>query len=154
MKRVLISLILVLGLVCTTLQAQNLSTTRLEKQHGPSSHQKSRVKQTEATLLLSLDSTWHGDQRSALNSVRYLEQLFPSYEFALLIKPIGRILKDEASDPVARRLAALALDELHSEAGDAVIDEVATACDDKGLQTLCQALQGGREYWKSLSSSK
>ena len=49
-------------------------------------------------------------------------------------------MKDETSDSIARRLAALALDELHSDAGDAVIKDVADKSDDKGLQTLCQAL--------------
>jgi len=49
-------------------------------------------------------------------------------------------LKESTSDPIARRLAALALDELHSDAGDAVIKNVADMSDDIGLQTLCQAL--------------
>ena len=152
MKRVLFFLTVVLAVVVVTSQAQNLSTTRLEKQHGTSRFQKSHLKQTEASLLLSLDSTWHGDQQAAIQTVRDLEQMFPSYEFAALIKPLDRILKDANADPVARRLAALAMDELHSDAGDAVINDVASACDDKGLQTLCKALQVGSG--KTFGSSK
>jgi len=154
MKRVLISIILSLAVVCAALQAQELSTTRLEKQHGPTRFQRAILPQTEATILLSLDSTWQGDRRSALQSARYLEQLFPSYPFASWIKPLERILKDENADPVTRRLAALALDDLHSDAGDAVIKEVSMSCEDKGLQTLCNALVGGIDGRKELSTTR
>ena len=152
MKRVLFFLTVVLAVGVAASLAQNLSTTRLEKQHGASHFQKSHLKQTEASLLMSLDSTWQGDQQAAIQTVRDLEQMFPTYEFASLIKPLERILKDANGDPVARRLAALALDELHSDAGDAVIYDVASASDDKGLQTLCKALQVGSG--KTLGSSK
>jgi hypothetical protein len=66
--------------------------------------------------------------------------LFPEYPFSTIITPLETILKESTSDPIARRLAALALDELHSDAGDAIIKNVADMSDDKGLQTLCQAL--------------
>lgn len=151
MKRVLI--FLSLAIVYTALQAQD-PTTRLEKQHGPSRFQQTLLPRAEATLILSLDSTWQGDQRSALHTARYLEQLFPSYPFASWIKPMGRILKDEKADPVARRLAALALDDLHSDAADAIIKAVSITCEDKGLQTLCIALQGSSGNWKVLGSPK
>jgi hypothetical protein len=85
-----------------------------------------------------------GNQRSALQTLRDLEQIFPVYQFSKLLAPLESLLKDEKADPVARRLAALALDELHSDAGDAVIREVAGGSDDRGLQTLCEALLVGR----------
>jgi hypothetical protein len=119
---------------------ESKSTTRLEKQHKPSSFLKEHLKQTEESILQSLQTGNVGSQRSAIQTLRDLEQMFPEYPFSALLAPLEKILKDEKADSVSRRLAALALDELHSDAGDAVIQEVAGACDDKGLQTLCQAL--------------
>jgi hypothetical protein len=143
MKRVIISLALALAMFCTALQAQNLSTSRIQRQHGPTSYQEDHLKFTEANLVIALDSSWQGEKQTAIQLVRYLEQWYPWYSFTALIKPLGRILKDESADPVARRLAALALDELHSDAADVAIRDVGVACEDKGLQTLCKALQVG-----------
>jgi hypothetical protein len=154
MKRIFIFLMLASVVVFTTLQAQTLSTSRLEKQRGPTRFQEKHLKQSEASLLLALDSTWQGDQQAALQTVRYLEQMFPSYSFSSLIKPLDRILRDETADPIARRLAALALDELHSDAGDAVIEAVGITCSDTGLRTLCKALQVGSDRWKDLGSKE
>lgn len=49
-------------------------------------------------------------------------------------------LKNERVDPTSRMLTALALDELHSDAGDLVVKAVAEKCDDSGVQNLCKAL--------------
>jgi hypothetical protein len=119
---------------------ESKSTTRLEKQHKTTHFMKERLKQTEASLVVSLTGKSMEAQRGAIQTLRDMEQLFPAYQFASIITPLETILKEETSDPIARRLAALALDELHSDAGDAVIKDVADRCDDKGLQTLCQAL--------------
>jgi hypothetical protein len=116
------------------------STTRLEKQHSPSRFLKEHLEQTEASILQALQGANPGSQRAAIQTLRDLEQLFPEYPFATLLTPLEKILKEEESDPIARKLAALALDELHSDAGDAIIREVANASDDKGLQSLCEAL--------------
>ena len=152
-------LALILAVFCTSLQAQSLigdrdlaSTSRLERQHrfglNRASHfQKARLKQIEDSLVQVLDPQWHGNQQAAIQTLRFLEQQFPTYPFAAMIEPLAKIIKNEDADPVARRLAALALDELHSDAGDAVIEEVALSCDDKGLQTLCNALQMGNKRW-------
>ena len=71
-KRVIISLALSLAMVCTALQAQNLSTSRIQRQHGPTSYQQDRLKLTEANLVITLDSTWRGEQQTAIQLVRYL----------------------------------------------------------------------------------
>jgi len=155
MKQVLISLALVSVIVCTTLQAQvNKSTTRLEKQHGPSIFLENHLKQTEESLLPALRGDFEGSQQMSIQLFRQLEQLFPQYPFAAAIPTLGKVLKDEKSDPVARRLAALALDDLHSDAGDAIIKDVASNCDDKGLQTLCNALLVRTDYRMSLGAKK
>jgi hypothetical protein len=72
--------------------------------------------------------------------------MFPQYPFQASLAPLGKKLKDEKADPTVRCLAALALDELHSNAGDAVIRDVAGSSQDKGLQTLCNALLVRSDY--------
>jgi hypothetical protein len=141
MKQTLLSLVAVLIVLFATVPAQEgKSTTRLQKQHKQTHFMKERLKQTEASILVSLRGDVVHSQQTAIQTLRDLEQLFPEYPFSSLIEPLELILRVETSDPIARRLAALALDELHSDAGDAVIKAVADQCDDKGLQTLCQAL--------------
>jgi hypothetical protein len=141
MKHLLLSLAAAIIVFYTTVPAQEgKSTSRLQKQHKQTHFMKGNLKQSEASILLSLNGQSVGAQQSAIQTLRDMEQLFPEYPFASIITPLGTILKDAISDPISRRLAALALDELHSDAGDAVIKDVADRCDDKGLQTLCQAL--------------
>jgi hypothetical protein len=140
-KQTLLSLAVVIVMLATTVKAQEgKSTTRFQKQHKQTHFMKDRLKQTEASILVSLKGDNVRAQQTAIQTLRDLEQLFPEYPFSALIEPLETILRTEASDPIGRRLAALALDELHSDAGDAVIQAVAEKCDDKGLQTLCQAL--------------
>jgi hypothetical protein len=141
MKHPLSTLAVALIVLYTMAPAQeSKSTTRLEKQHTSTHFMKEHLQQIEANLVGALVSMPVEAQREAIQTLRDMEQLFPEYPFEPSIRPLGTILKDEASDPIARRLAALALDELHSDAGDAVIKDVANKSDDKGLQTLCQAL--------------
>ena len=89
---------------------------------------------------MALKSNVVGAQQTGLQTLRELEHVFPAYPFDSLLVPLENVMKNEKSDRVARRLAALALDELHSDAGDAEIQAVADTCDDPGLQSLCQAL--------------
>jgi hypothetical protein len=141
MKHHVLSLAAVLIVLCTVSQAQEgKSTSRLEKQHKTTHFMKNQLKQTEASLLTSVTGTSVEAQRAAIQTLRDLEQLFPEYPFISIISPLETILKGEKSDPIARRLAALALDELHSDAGDSAIKDVSELSDDIGLQTLCQAL--------------
>jgi hypothetical protein len=88
----------------------------------------------------TLKSASPASQAQMLQDLRELEQIFPGYPFAKLLVPLEDIVKDEQADGVSRTLATLALDELHSDAGDAVIKQVANSSNDKGLQTLCIAL--------------
>jgi len=63
-----------------------------------------------------------------------------------MLAPVEATMKDEKSDSIVRILAALALDELHSDAADAIIREVAGSTKDNGLQTLCNALRVRSQY--------
>ena len=144
MKRLPLVFALVLAVLVTSAEAQvSRSTTRVERQHKRTSTMKKQLKQTEESILEALQGDNPGNQRAALQTLRDLEQLFPKYEFTKLLAPLEATLKNEQADPVVRKLAALALDELHSDAGDAVIQEVAKTSDDKGLQSLCEALLVG-----------
>ncbi len=102
---------------------------------------KEHLKLFEGNILSSLQSNVIGLQQTGIQTLRDLEHIFPDYPFDAMLAPLETILKDTKADRVARRLAALALDELHSDAGDAVIKSIADDCDDGGLQSLCQALQ-------------
>jgi hypothetical protein len=141
MKHPFLSLAVALLALYIMAPAQEVkSTTRLEKQHKTTHFMKSHLKESELNLVATVQGKSVESQRGAIQTLRDMEQLFPEYPFASIITPLETILKDETSDSIARRLAALALDELHSDAGDAVIKDVADKSDDKGLQTLCQAL--------------
>lgn len=105
-----------------------------------------QLPQFEANLLSILQGDNPIMQAQAVQTIRELEQLFPRYSFAGSLAPLASALKNDNTDGVVRRLAALALDELHSEAGDAAIKVVATECADKGLQTLCSALLVKGQY--------
>jgi hypothetical protein len=105
-----------------------------------------RLAQHEENLLKMLDNENLTVQAQAVQTIRDLEQMFPQYPFQSSLAPLGIKLKDEKADPIVRRLAALALDELHSDAGDAVIRDVAGSSQDKGLQTLCSALLVRSDY--------
>ena len=147
MKRNLLLSAIALVVFVTALQAQETkSTTRFETQHKFSSSMAKRVPEYETNLLKTFETGNPTMQAQAVQAMRDLEQLAPQYSFESLIDPLGKALKDEKTDRIVRRLAALALDELHSDAGDAVIKDVASSCDDKGLQTLCQALLVKSQY--------
>lgn len=128
-------------LVAASVQAQtDKSSTRIERQHKYTHFQKGQMKQTEASILNAIEGESASVQQASIQTLRDLEQLVPDYPFASLITPLAKLLKGEQTDRVVRSLAALALDELHSEAGDKAIKDVAEKCDDKGVQSLCEAL--------------
>jgi hypothetical protein len=141
MKQILFSTAIALMMCATAVQSQeSMSTTRLEAQHKPTSSMEKRLAQHEENLLKTLENENPNVQAQAVQTIRELEQMFPKYPFKSSLAPLEAKLKDENADAIVRRLAALALDELHSDAGDAVIKDIATSSQDKGLQTLCKAL--------------
>jgi hypothetical protein len=142
MKAAFCSLALALLVFASGVQAQEgPSTKRVQAQHRYyTDWTEKHMKQTEASLIMALADSSVGMQRSAVQTLRELEQVFPEYPFSELLTPLGNKLKDENTDRVARRLVALALDDLHSEAGDAILAETAETTKDPGLATLCTAL--------------
>jgi len=141
MKRRTMILAVGLLLVALSVQAQEgKSTTRVERQHKYTHFQKGKMKQTESSILAAIENESVGMQQTAVQALRDLEQMVPDYPFSSLITPLSNKLQSAQTDPVVRKLAALALDELHSDAGDAAIRAMAEKCDDKGLQSLCEAL--------------
>jgi hypothetical protein len=131
------------------------SATRAQLQHKYNVRSlEKHLKQTEASLLQALNDTSVGMQTNAVQTLRELEQVFPEYPFSGTLTVLERKLKDENTDPIARRLVALALDGLHSEAGDAIISDVANSSQDKGLQFLCKALLVKGGLYKEGSNEK
>ncbi len=142
MKKVLLVLAGLAILAIGVQAQQKKSTNRLEAQHHYNTRWlEQHLGQSEESIISALKSESPSMQATAVQTARELEQLFPQYPFSNLIDPLGGKLRDEGSDSVVRKLAALALDELHSDAGDAVIKGTADSCKDEGVRTLCQALQ-------------
>jgi hypothetical protein len=98
------------------------------------------MKQTEQSLANVLKDTVVNMQTTAVQNIRELQEIFPEYPFTALLNPLQERLGDENTDPVVRTLVALALDGLHSDAGDAVIRATADSSPDKDMQILCKAL--------------
>lgn len=147
MKRLLVSSAIAIVVLAASLQAQeSASTTRIEAQHKPSSLMLKQLPQHEENLLKTLASDNPTMQAQAVQTIRDLEQMFPKYPFKSSLEPLAKKLKDENTDGIVRRLAALALDELHSDAGDVVIKDVAGSTQDKGLAMLCNALLVRGQY--------
>ena len=141
MNRIFLPLALVLALFATSLQAQgSKSTTRVELQHKPPHFMEKHLREYEVNLVKSLQNENTTIQAQAVQTMRDLEQMFPAYPFKGFLEPLEAKLKDENADGIVRNLAALALDELHSDAGDAIIKSVAESTKDSSLHTLCDAL--------------
>jgi len=147
MKRIVLSAILAVVVLAAAVRAQEAvqaqevkSTTRVATQHNPPAYIEKNLATIKTNLLKTLESGTPNMQAQAVQTMRNLEQMFPKDPFDSLLVPLEKKLKDENTDAVVRRLAALALDELHSDAGDAVIADVASTSQDKGLALLCTAL--------------
>ena len=142
MKRFSLPLVVVLVMFGASVRAQETkSTTRLQKQHNLDTESlRKHLKQTELSLAHVLEDTVASMQITAVQNIRELQVLFPEYPFFAVLTQLEKRLGDENADPVVRRLAALAVDGLHSDAGDAIIKATAESSQDKGLQILCNAL--------------
>jgi hypothetical protein len=142
MKAAFCSLGLALLVFASGVQAQEgPSTKRIQAQHKYyTGWTENHLPQTDSSLTQALADSSVGMQASAVTTIRELEQVFPEYPFSELLTPLEKRLKDENTDGVVRRLVALALEGLHSDAGDAIIRKTAATTKDKCLATLCNAL--------------
>jgi hypothetical protein len=147
MKRLLVASAVASMMLAASLQAQEgPSDTRILSQHKPPSAMGKQLEQHEQNLIKTLEGENPIMQAQAVQTIRDLEQMFPKYSFKASLQPLTAKLKDEKAEGSVRMLAALALDELHSDAGDAVIMNVAGSTQEKGLQMLCNALLVRSQY--------
>ena len=150
MKRVVLPAILAFVVFAATVRAQEgPSTTRIERQHTQAiaiEKMEKNLPNIEKNLLKLLDDEKTNVQAQAVQTMRDLEQMFPKYPFQSWLEPLSTKLKNEGTDELVRRLLALALDQLHSDAGDAVLATVAVSTKDKGLGILCNALLVRSQY--------
>jgi len=91
------------------------------------------VKFSEASILQGLESKSPRLQQTSIQSLRELMHLAPEYPFSTLIAPLESALNNEQAYQLVRWLSALALDEHHSDAGDAAIKAMGTNSKDIGL---------------------
>ena len=133
-------MVLFLPLAVSAQTQGDQSTARIDRQHHISHFQGGQMKHSEESILQGLQSDSPRLQQTSIQSLRELMQVAPAFPFSTLISPLENHLKNEHADRTVRWLAALALDELHSDAGDAAIRAMGRNSSDTGLQTLCQAL--------------
>ncbi len=118
--------------------AQN-RPTRFAGQHD-SERVKKHLETTEKMLLQHLKDNNTSSELSAVQTIRELEQIFPTNSFSSFIVPLSDIVKNEDLDTQLRILSAIALDELHSDKGDVVIYEAAKNSTNESVRNLCRAI--------------
>jgi len=138
-------LITVLFLAC-------LTVGRVSAGDGPDAPRftDQKLEVIEANLKVALESASPGVQASAAQTVRDLKARAPHYEFASLVIPLMRIVKDGNAECGPRVLAALALHELKSELGDFPIQRTGRFTEDQRLKHVCTWLT----YDRLLASGK
>ena len=147
MNRLFISSVVAVALCAAGSQAQvTESTTRVERQHKNLHRMEKKLDQIQAQLIDVLRTGTPVVQAQAIQTIRELEQMFPTYSFDSMLLPLTKKLRDDNADSVVRLLAALALDELHSDAGDAAVRDVAESSHEEGVRKLCEALLVRSDY--------
>lgn len=130
MKRIILIYVIILS--STVLLAQSkFSSSRFQKQH---------MKQTIEMLVQALNSNNPTMQTSGAQAIRQLEYLYPDEPFAEFITPLSSVIKNDKADIQARILSAIALEGLHSDNGDEVLDEVSKSSANENIRELCSAL--------------
>lgn len=116
------------------------SNSRLQKQHNVTRFMKDHLASSIEMTARALEDKQYNMRLSALQTIRELEQLFPEESFSRLVKPLISIINDKNLEPESRVLAAITLDMLHSETGDAAIFMAGEKCDNPTLKNVCQAI--------------
>ncbi len=117
-----------------------VSTVGTQAQEPSTRYTKQHMKQTIESLAYALNHESAGVQASAAQAIRQLEWMFPQEPFNEILEPLMNIVKDEKADTRVRILSAIALDALHSDTGDSVIEDAAKSSTNKSLMELCSAL--------------
>ncbi len=135
MKLLIFLLLASTAILTTTVNAQDQSSRFMEQHH--SKFVKSHLDVTKQMLLKAMESKDPNFQSSAIQTLRDLEIIFPDDKFSSFIEPLIHNVKDEKEDTQVRLLSALALENLHSNKGDAAIYYVAKNTLNKSVKDLC-----------------
>jgi hypothetical protein len=139
MKKIFFFSVLILFIIpILQISAQN-QLTRFQKQHH-TNFLESHLKQSEEMLLKAFKTDAVGMMPSGLQTLRQLQQVFPEYEFSSLLEPLVNLVKDEKLDTQLRILAALTLNDLHTEKGDKAINDVASTTNNPSVKDICLTL--------------
>ena len=142
MKNLIFSTVVLIALVYLFIDESALAQNqqpRFLKQHN-SHFLKEHLKQTEQMLLQALQNNSVGMNSSAVQTIKELEQIFPSESFSLFLEPLCNIIQNEKADIHLRILSALALEGLRRDIGDQAIYEVAKYTSNESLKNICVAL--------------
>ncbi|MGE5352111.1 MAG: hypothetical protein ACM3S2_02695 [Ignavibacteriales bacterium] len=139
MKRFFLSALLCLAFAFSSINAQN-AATRLQKQHDVTKFMKAHLSSSIEMIARALEDRQYNMRLSALQTTRQLEQLFPEESFSLLVQPLVNIINDNKIETETRVLAAITLDQLHSDKGDEAIFQAAQNCDNLTMKNLCRAI--------------
>ena len=114
-------------------------TSRFKKQHD-TYFVREHLETTENMLLQQLQDNKTNSKLSAVQTIRQLEEVFPTISFSLFIEPLSNIVKNEDSDTQLRIISAIALDELHSDIGDQAIYDMAKNSTNESVKNVCTAI--------------
>ncbi len=118
--------------------AQKRPVRYLQQHNSP--YIKAKLETIEKMLIKTLDQHSQSMKLSAVQSMRQIEQIFPDEPFYSFIDPLIATIKDENNHTQLRITAAIVLDELHSDKGDAAIYEISQNCSDISVKNICIAL--------------
>lgn len=139
MRRFFLTALLSLAFAFSGLNAQNAST-RLQRQHDVSKFMKAHLSSSIEMIARALEDRQFNMRLSALQTTRQLEQLFPEESFSRLVQPLIKIINDNDIETEARVLAAITLDQLHSDEGDEAIFQAAKNCENPTMKNFCRAI--------------
>lgn len=139
MRHILFAILLTAALAFTSINAQSTST-RLQKQHDVTKFMKAHLTSSIEMLNRALENKQYNMKLSALQTIRQLEQIFPEESFSSLIEPLITVINDNGIETETRALAAITLDQLHSDKGDEALFLVGQNCQNRTIKNLCQAI--------------
>ncbi|MBI5471489.1 MAG: hypothetical protein HY961_04000 [Ignavibacteriae bacterium] len=128
------------------LDERDRSLTQLEERMRRSRPAMSEVQfeRRIKSLAKGLNSTTKAEQRSAAEAALELKQAYPDRNYAALIIPLMRVVKNDDAERATRMPAAQALHLMHSDRGDYAIDGVSRYSNDREFRRYCTKLAAQR----------
>ncbi|MCU7497450.1 MAG: hypothetical protein HF314_17765 [Ignavibacteria bacterium] len=139
MRHIFLAILLFTAFAFTGLEAQD-ANSRFQKQHNITTFMKSHLTSSIEMTARALENKEFNMKVSALQTIRQLEQLFPEESFSRLIEPLATIINDKNTETETRILAAITLDQLHTDKGDEAIFLIGQNCENSTVKNLCQAI--------------